>query len=93
MRRAGKVHGFFTDSAVRVPVPFMEAVMATKCDACCGAGMYPIFNSRGREVYSIRCPECFGLGSTETEEETVERLAGEGQRRKYEQAMREKRSA
>lgn len=32
------------------------------CNICGGEGQYPIINMNGREVYSIRCPECYGSG-------------------------------
>lgn len=32
------------------------------CEVCCGEGYYPIHNKHGREMYSIRCPECYGSG-------------------------------
>lgn len=28
------------------------------CDVCNGSGRYPIFTRFGKELYSIRCPEC-----------------------------------
>lgn len=33
------------------------------CEVCEGYGIYPIHNRYGRELYSIRCPECHGDGS------------------------------
>lgn len=32
------------------------------CPVCEGDGQYPIIDARGRERYSIRCPECYGSG-------------------------------
>jgi len=40
------------------------------CDVCVGTGAYPIINSKGQELYSIRCPECFGHGNAPAEVET-----------------------
>ena len=34
----------------------------TECGVCGGSGTYPIFDSHGRELYSIACPECMGTG-------------------------------
>lgn len=33
-----------------------------KCEVCEGSGIYPIIDRHGRELYSIRCPECDGDG-------------------------------
>lgn len=32
------------------------------CPVCEGDGQYPIIDARGRERYSIQCPECYGSG-------------------------------
>lgn len=39
-----------------------------ECDVCYGTpGYYPIINRHGTELYSIRCPECFGSGKVAEE--------------------------
>jgi hypothetical protein len=35
------------------------------CDVCCGSGRYPVIDRRGRQLYEITCPECFGDGHIE----------------------------
>lgn len=44
----------------------------SECDVCVGTGEYPIINSKGRELYSIRCPECDGCGAVEVQTAPVE---------------------
>jgi hypothetical protein len=41
------------------------------CEVCAGTGEYPIINRHGSHLYSIQCPECFGLGSACVEPETA----------------------
>lgn len=42
------------------------------CDVCVGSGDYPIINAKGRELYSIRCPECYGSGKAEIEDTPID---------------------
>jgi hypothetical protein len=46
--------------------------MPVICDVCAGMGQYPIINSKGRELYSITCPECFGSGAAKEDADPVE---------------------
>jgi hypothetical protein len=32
-----------------------------QCEVCCGEGTYPIHNRKGKHVYDIKCPECWGI--------------------------------
>lgn len=50
----------------------MTQEKAIKCEVCDGLGLYPIMNRHGRELYSIRCPECHGCGPTVAEPDIVE---------------------
>lgn len=48
-----------------------------ECDVCAGTpGWYPIINSKGRELYNIRCPECCGSGQS-SEPDNPQRRDGE----------------
>lgn len=66
------------------------------CLVCEGTpGKYPIFNSNGKFLYNIECPECFGSGEDYSEEDEAERqqeLFAQMQRAKYEAALLEMRS-
>lgn len=37
------------------------------CQVCDDSGYYPIINNRGRQLYSIVCPECFGVAAEPAE--------------------------
>lgn len=37
------------------------------CEVCGGEGTYPIINMKGSHIYSITCPECFGISDEEIE--------------------------
>lgn len=62
-----------------------------ECDVCCGGGRYPVINRYGSELYSIRCPECSGIGSTYTDDEWTLKTYFERQVEKYNAAMAKKR--
>jgi len=66
--------------------------MALKCDICEDSGWYPILDNYGFKRYSIRCPECGGDHNKEEPEIIAhENYWAETQRRKYIEAMAEKR--
>jgi hypothetical protein len=51
---------------------YERKVTPVKCEVCDGLGDYPIIDNRGSARYYIRCPECFGHGSIEDEDEPKE---------------------
>ena len=61
------------------------------CDVCSDTGEYPVINSKGRHLYSIRCPECFGTGLPDGEAEKEAALLAKelSDKTRYEQAMRD----
>jgi len=66
--------------------------MANKCTVCADRGWYPIIDIHGTKRYSISCPECRGYGdSHELEIIAHEDYWAKIQRRKYIEAMAEKR--
>ena len=40
-----------------------------ECTVCEGSGDYPIIDKYGSEKFIITCPECFGLGKMDDENE------------------------
>lgn len=45
-----------------------------QCHVCAGTGDMPVIDTRGRHLYDIDCPECFGtgLGEVSTDDEQPE---------------------
>ena len=66
--------------------------MSKDCDVCGGEGAYPIIDRYGKERHLITCPECYGSGLCETDEEIAARIFAAEQRRKYDAIMAEKRA-
>lgn len=66
--------------------------MSKDCDVCGGEGTYPIIDQQGRERHLVTCPECYGSGLCETDEERADRLFAAEQQRKYDAIMAEKRA-
>lgn len=68
--------------------------MMVRCKVCCGTGRYPVITETGRELYTVECPECEGIGRADWEEYYREKDAQTmmaRDRERYEAAMREKR--
>lgn len=65
-----------------------------ECNVCCSEGRYPVIDRFGSELYTIKCPECYGYGTSEDEDPEAESKAvAVFQRSKYERAMAETRAA
>lgn len=43
--------------------------MTEECEVCEGEGTYPVMDKYGKHRFSISCPECFGSGTCEPDED------------------------